>query len=181
MRFATLFVLIHFATLGVAQEAESSGIPEEYKPFQGEWILTAAQSKDVNTLSDEQSAKALQQVCVKVTGMQFEMWGRGVAKECQKPFRFEFRIPASKQDNPYRSLKERGAKKLDDIIDVENQIVVFWFVGIYKLANDELQLALKYCGQGLEGQHFRDFLPPSSFEKEVMDDEIRLILKRKKE
>lgn len=58
--------------------------------------------------------------------------------------------------------------------------MVFWFVGIYKLTDDEIHLALKYCGQGLEGQHFRDFRPPSSFDEEQMDDEVRLILRRKK-
>ncbi len=164
MRLATLFALIHLATLGVAQETDSSAIPEEYKPFQGEWKLAAIQSMSrmvpigAYIPSDEQSAKTLPEVFVKVTGMQFEMSGRGVAREWLKPL--EFGIPAAKKDNPYRSLKERGAKNLDRIVDVENQIVVFWFVGIYKLADDELQLALKYCGQGLEGQHFRDFLPP---------------------
>jgi len=185
MRLATLFVLIHFATLGVAQETETSAIPEQYKRFQGEWKLTAIQSMSrmvpvgVDIPSDEQSAKMLPEVFVKVAGMQFEMSGRGVAKEWLRPL--EFGIPATKKENPYRSLKERGAKNLDRIVDVENQIGVFWFVGIYKIADDELHLSLKYCGQGLEGQHFRDFRPPSSFEKEVMEDEVRLILKRKKQ
>ncbi len=180
MRPATLFVLIHLATLGVAKDTETSAIPEEYKRFQGEWKLASIQGTRKHNLfsqSDEQSAKSLPEVFVKVAGMQFEMSGPGAAKDWLKPL--EFRIPATKKDNPYRSLKERGAMNLDGIVDVENQIVVFWFVGIYKLADDELHLALKYCGQGLEGQHFRDFRPPSSFDKEIMDDEVRLILKRK--
>lgn len=183
MRLATWFVLMHFATLGHAQETETSAIAKEYKPFQGEWKLSAIKSMSRmvpvggHLQSGEQSAKSLPEVFVKVTGMQFEVSGSGVAKDWQD--QREFRVPALKKDNPYRSLKERGAKNLDDIIDVKNQIVVFWFVGIYKIADDELHLALKYCGQGVEGQHFRDFRPPSSFDEEITNDEVRLILKRK--
>ena len=52
--------------------------------------------------------------------------------------------------------------------------------GIYKWIDEELHLALKYCGQGLEGQKFRDFRPPSSFDDDPTDGELRLVLKRKK-
>ena len=93
----------------------------------------------------------------------------------------EFRIPDSKRDNPYRALRERGAIALEDIVDVENQISVFWFVGIYKLKDDRLELAVKYCGQGLEGLHFKNFRPPSSFDEKPTDGETRVVLTRKKD
>ena len=116
---------------------------------------------------------------VEVRGERFELKGKGVTKS--PPMPLEFRIPDSKRDNPYRALRERGAIALEDIVDVENQISVFWFVGIYKLKDDRLELAVKYCGQGLEGLHFKNFRPPSSFDEKPTDGETRVVLTRKKD
>ncbi len=126
---------------------------------------------------DKPGEKAPPEILVTVTGQRFELSGADVATEWQMPLRFG--VPAGKKENPYRSLQERSAENLDDIGGVENQIVVFWFVGIHRLDGDELQLALKYCGQGLEGDYFRDFRPPLSFDDEPMEDEVRLTLRRK--
>ena len=181
MRLSTLFVFIHLTTICGADKVENLAITEAYTRFKGEWRLAEVQNPGIHCLisePDKWSKDALPDVLVKVTGNRFEMSGAGVEKNWLQPL--EFGIAAAKTDNPYRNLKERGAKKLDDIVDVENQIVVFWFVGIYKLTDDKLHLALKYCGQGLEGKYFRDFRPPSSFDDEIMKDEVRLILKRVK-
>ena len=118
------------------------------------------------------------EILVNVKGDSFTLSGSGITKDLPQPL--EFRIPKDNKENRYRELQRRGAKKIDDIVDVKNQIMVFWFVGICKWTDEELHLALKYCGQGLEGQHFRDFRPPSSFDDDPTKGEVRLVLKRKK-
>ena len=69
---------------------------------------------------------------------------------------------------------------MDDIVDVQNQIVAFWFVGIFKLSGDELQLALTCCGQGVHGVHFSNLQPASSFDQKPIVGEIRIVLERRK-
>ena len=69
---------------------------------------------------------------------------------------------------------------MDDIVDVENQIVVSWFVGIFKLSGDELQLALTYCGRGVHGVYFRNLRPATSFDRKPIVGEIRIVLERRK-
>jgi hypothetical protein len=170
MKPAAFILLVSTPFISIAQESHSANIPEHYAKFQGEWVVV---SQSGSSGSGETPPKIL----VEVTGKQFTLRGFGVTEDLPQPL--EFRVPKSKADNPYRELQKRGAQELDTIVDVDNQIVVFWFVGIYKLTDDELHLALKYCGQGLVGPHFRDFRPPSSFDEERMDDEVRLILKRK--
>lgn len=155
---------------GFAQDPQSTEIPKRYSKFQGDWVVASRQTQ---TESTEKPAE----IFVNVNGERFTLSGSGVAKDLTQPF--EFRVPQDKEDNPYRVLQRRGATKLDDIVNVDNQIMVFWFVGIYRWTDGELHLALKYCGQGLEGQHFRDFRPPSSFDDNPTDGELRLVLKRR--
>lgn len=152
-----------------AEALNKRRVPRRYLPFQGQWRVVSQEDAKGKT-SD------CPEILVAVRGMKFELSGPGVGKDLPMPF--EFRIPATKKENPYRALQEGGMKNLDDIVDVENQIEVFWFVGIYKLSDDELHLALKYCGQGVEGAAARNFRPPSSFQKKPMDGEIRITLKR---
>ena len=111
-----------------------------------------------------------------VTGQKFEPGGPGTRTGL--PIPLEFRVPARETDIPDKSLNKGGANNLGDIVDAKNQIVVFWFVGIHKFSGDELHLALKYCGQGVEGLQFESFRPPSSFDQESVDGELRNTLKR---
>ena len=94
------------------------------------------------------------------------------------PELLQWRIPKSPAERPYRQLREGGVKGIDDIVDVENQISVFWFVGIYRFHEKRLELALAYCGQGLEGKRVESFRPPSTFDAEPDDDEVRIVLER---
>ncbi|QDT04873.1 hypothetical protein K227x_32700 [Rubripirellula lacrimiformis] len=130
------------------------------------------------TQTHTESTEKPAEIFANVNGERFTLSGAAVAKDLRRPF--EFRVPKDEKENPYRELQRRGAQNLDDILDVDNQIMVFWFVGIYKWTDEELHLALKYCGQGVEGQHFRDFRPPSSFDDNPTDGEVRLVLKRRK-
>lgn len=170
MKPIALILLLTTPFVCRAQGSCSTDIPKRYAAFQGEWVLAS--------ISDSTGRyDSPPEILVSVTGKQFTVNGSGVTTELPSPL--EFSVPKTAADNPYRELQKRGAQKLDKIVDVENQITVFWFVGIYKITDGELHLALKYCGQGLEGKHFRDFRPPSSFDEECMDDEVRLILKRR--
>ena len=170
MRPITVLVTLLIANVSNAQ-LDGQVVSKRYQPFQGEWRV-------VSTENPETKRDDIPEIVVKVTGENFELTGKGVTSK--PPGRLEFRIPETKEDNPYRDLKSRGAESLDDIVDVENQIMVFWFVGIYRLKDDRLELAVKYCGQGLEGIHFRNFRPPSSFDQKPIDGETRFVLERKK-
>lgn len=170
MRLAALPMLLTFAVAGLAEDPASSVIPKRYAELQGEWIVASVQN-------DKASTEEPPQIFVNVSGMEFTLSGSGVTKDL--PDSLEYRVPRTQRDNPYRVLHRRGARELDGIVDVENQIAVFWFVGIYKWTEEGLHLALKYCGQGVEGKHFRDFRPPSSFDDEPLDGEVRLVLTRK--
>jgi len=170
MKAPAFIMLMAMPFISIAKEPQSNDIPKHYAKFQGNWVV-------VSESGTSRSSEAPPEILVAVTGKQFTLTGSGVSKDLPQPL--EFRVPATQADNPYRELQKRGAQKLDEIVDVDNQIVVFWFVGIYRFTDDELHLALKYCGQGLEGQHFRDFRPPSSFDEDRMDDEVRLVLERK--
>lgn len=172
MRLAAIALLLTATHTGLAQELQSTDIPKRYSKFQGDWVVASLQTQ-------AESSEKLAEIFVNVNGERFTLSGSDVAKDLPQPF--EFRVPQHERDNPYRELQGRGAKKLDDIVDVDYQIMVFWFVGIYKWTDDELHLALKYCGQGLVGQHFCDFRPPSSFDANPTDGEVRLILKRREE
>lgn len=155
----------------VLAQNDPQSVPKRYLPFQGEWRVVAIEDHDRKT-------SCVPEIFAKVTGQKFELSGAGVSDSTLNSF--EFGVPENKSDNPYCSLREHGAKALDDIVDVENQIVVFWFVGIFKLTDDELQLALRYCGQGVEGVHFKNLRPPSSFDQKPIDGEIRIVLERRK-
>ena len=65
---------------------------------------------------------------------------------------FEWKIPKDRHESPYRLSARRGVKGIDDIVDIERQIVIFWYVGIYRFKGNQLELALKYCGQGCGGK-----------------------------
>jgi hypothetical protein len=171
MKLRILVLLLLFAGLAIAQD-ETLVVPKQCKPFQGTWRIVSMEDCEAKKEVDHD-------VDVQVKGEKFELKGNGVSASIPQPF--EFRVPANKEDNPFRGLQEHGAEALSDIVDVENQIAVFWFIGIYRLKGDKLELALKYCGQGLEGIHFKNFRPPSSFDKKPMDGEIRVTLKRKKD
>ena len=130
----------------------------------------------------DQAIVELKEIFVEVTGDKFELKGNGLPRSIrslQEPL--DFRIPESIEENPYRGLRDRGVGAIKDIVDVENQIEVFWFVGIFKLSANRLELAVKYCGQGVEGWHFRNFRPPSAFDEELTEGETRFVLERKKD
>jgi hypothetical protein len=171
MRLTAIILLLTTTCTGFAQEPNQDETPERYSKFQGDWVVASMQT-------ETERLEKPPEILVNVNGERFTLSGSGVAENLRQPL--EFRIPKDDKDNPYRALQRRGGKKLDDIVDVDNQIVVFWFVGIYKWTDEELYLALKYCGQGLEGQHFRDFRPPSSFDDDPTFGEVRLVLRRKK-
>lgn len=99
------------------------------------WVVA---SRRTQTESTEMPAESL----VNANGGRFTLSGSGIANDVPQPF--GFRVPQRKKNHPYRVLQRRGAQKLDDIVDVENQMNAFWFVGIYKGTDDELHLALTY-------------------------------------
>lgn len=170
MRLTTIVLLLATSCIGFAQDRKPDAIPKRYSKFQGDWMVASLQTET------DRSEKP-PEIVVNVTGDRFTLSSSGVAKDF--PQLLEFSIPKDNKENPYRELQRRGGKKLDDIVDIDNQIMVFWFVGIYKWKDDELHLALKHCGQGLEGQHSRDFRPPSAFDDAPTDGEVRLVLNRK--
>ena len=149
---------------------EIESVPERYLPFQGEWQVVSMEGAVTKEFTKPE-------IFVSVTGQRFEFSGSSF-KESRGPF--EFQIPETDIDSPFRELQKHGVEGLDDIIDVKNQIMVFWYVGIFKLTDDKLHLALKYCGQGVEGVRFKTFRPPSSFDEQPMEGEIRITLERKK-
>jgi hypothetical protein len=171
MRLTSILLVLVTTCIGIAQDPKPDETPKQYSKFQGDWVVASMQTET------DRSGKR-PEICVTVTGDRFTLSGPSLAKEL--PQTLEFRIPEDNKENPYRELQRRGGKKLDDIVDVENQIMVFWYVGIFKWTGEDLYLALKYCGQGLEGQHLRDFRPPSSFADDATEGEVRLVLKRKK-
>jgi len=172
MKITAIILLLATTCIGFAQVSKTDDTPKRYSKFQGDWVVASMQAGSKPT-------EKLSGITVNVNGDTFTLNGSGVAKHL--PASFEFRIPEANEQNPYRELQRRGGKKLDDIVDVSNQIEVFWFVGIYNITDEELKVALKYCGQGLEGQQFQEFRPPSSFDDEPTDGEVRIVLKRKKE
>jgi hypothetical protein len=172
MTLLTSFIVGIFARVVLADEQEI--VQKRYKPFQGKWRV-------VSMKHYEKPQVELMDVFVEVTGDKFELKGAGLPRSIRSyPEPLDFRIPESIQDNPYRDLRNRGVEAIKDIVDVENQISVFWFVGIFRLREDRLELAGKYCGQGLEGLHFKNFRPPSSFDEELTEGETRFVLERMK-
>jgi hypothetical protein len=172
MKIAAIVLLLAAMCIGFAQGPKVDDTTKRYSKFQGDWVVASMQT---GTKPTEKPPG----IAVNVIGDTVTLNGSGVAKHT--PVTFEFRIPQDDKENPYRELQRRGGKKLDDIVDVNNQIDIFWFVGIYNITDEELKLALKYCGQGLEGRQFQEFRPPSSFDDEPTDGEVRIVLRRKKE
>lgn len=170
MKLNALLLVITSSLVAVAEEPRAGDIPEQYAKFQGEWVL------DVPAESSDDGSPP--EIVVTVTGNHFRVSGPTVDPFLSKPL--ELAVPRNAMENPYRWLRKRGVRNMDEIVDVDNQITVFWFVGIYEFVDDELHLALKYCGQGLEGEHFLNFRPPVSFAGERMEDETRLVLRRRK-
>ncbi len=143
MTLLTSFIVGIFSLVVLADEQQV--VPKRYEPFQGKWRV-------ISMKHYEEPQVEVMDVFVEVTGDKFELKGAGLPRAIRSyPEPFEFRIPESIQDNPYRELRNRGVEAVKDIVDVENQISVFWFVGIFRLREDRLELAGKYCGQGLEG------------------------------
>jgi hypothetical protein len=166
--FVTIFALVAYA------DDNPQVVPKRYEPFQGKWRVVSMKNHDKTRVE-------LKEIFVDVTGDKFELTGNGLPRSIRSvPQPLDFRIPESIQENPYRDLRDRGVDAIN-IVDMENQISVFWFVGIFKLEGDRLELAVKYRGQGLEGLHFKNFRPPSAFDQELTDGETRFVLERKKE
>ena len=163
-------ILVLLITSGANAQSDTQSLPKRYIPFQGEWHVVSMEGAVMKELTKPE-------ILVSVTGQRFELSGSSVK---DSPFPFEFQIPETKSDGPFRELQKHGVEGLDGIIDVENQIMVFWYVGIFKLTDQKLYLALKYCGQGVEGEHFKNFRPPSSLDEKPMEGEIRIVLERKK-
>lgn len=77
----------------------------------------------------------------------------------------------------YSVFKSRGmAAGIND--DLPNQIVVFWFVGLYRFKDERLELVLKYAGQGVEGEQARRWKPPVDFERRAGQEHFHLLLGR---
>lgn len=150
-------------------------VEERYLPFQGTWKVVVPPGVAVPPDT------VIPEVFVEVTGNKFTLRGEGVRTKIELPL--EFFIPSGDEDKPYREMADQGLGNLEDIADIENQIVVFWFVGIYKLENGVLELRLKYAGQGSEfeayrGEAARNATLPSSFSSDVPDGEVQIVLER---
>lgn len=171
---SALCVVLLAARVAFAQDPEPA-VEDRYLPFQGTWKLVAP--PDVTVPPDT----VIPEVFVEVTRNEFTLRGEGVRTKIEFPL--EFFIPSGDEDKPYRQMAEEGLGNLEDIADIENQIVVFWFVGIYKLDNGVLELRLKYVGQGSEfeayrGEAARNATLPSSFSNRVPDGEVQIFLER---
>ncbi len=157
-----------------AQDVEPP-VAERYLPFQGTWKLIAPPGISVPPDA------VIPEVFVEVTGNEFALRGEGVRTKIDFPLKFF--VPSGDEDKPYRQMAKNGHEKLEDIKDIENQIVVFWFMGIYRLDKGVLELRLKYAGQGSEfesyrGEAARNATLPSSFSSEVPDGEAQIFLVR---
>ncbi|TVP97182.1 MAG: hypothetical protein EA381_15705 [Planctomycetaceae bacterium] len=162
--------LLAAAPIAFAEDSDSQ-VEEPYRPFQGAWKVVAP--------DQEAGPEAeIPEIFVDVVGKKFTLRGSAVAKDLRFPL--EFRVPSGDEVKPYRSLANRGIQGIDHLVDIENQIVVFWYVGIYELKDDVLRLRLKYCGQGVGREAFRNFKPPSSFSTEIKEDEAYVVLQRVK-
>lgn len=171
---SAICALVLATHVAFAQNVEPP-VAERYLPFQGTWKLVAPPGISVP------SDAAIPEVFIDVTGNNFTLRGEGVRTKIEFPL--EFFVPCGDEDKPYRQMAKRGRKNIEDIADIENQIVVFWFVGIYKLDKGVLQLRLKYAGQGSEfeayrGEAARNATLPSSFSSEVPDNEAHVVLER---
>ncbi len=169
-----LCVMVLGVQVGFAQDIEPP-IEERYLPFQGTWELVALTGFTAATDS------SVPEVFVEVKGNEFEIRGKGVQEDIDFPL--EFFIPSDDEDQPYRQMARRGLGDLEEILDVENQIIVFWFVGIYRLEKGVLELRLKYIGQGSEFESYRGAVArnatlPSSFDSDVAKNEVRIVLER---
>jgi len=162
------FCFSFFVSTAIAQDAREKQ-SNDTAPLRGKWTLVS-----ISGLGERTKTLDVQVV---VDDRSFKLSGKDAGSNFLNR-NFEWKIPRDRHENPYRQLQRRGVKGIDDIVDIEDQIVVFWFVGIYRLKENRLELALKYCGQGLEGKKFENFRPPSTFEGKPDDDEIRLVLKR---
>ncbi|WP_417737244.1 hypothetical protein [Rosistilla oblonga] len=160
---ACIFVLPSLAT------GDESGVSRQYKPFQGRWKVTA----DVKVAPIKLDVP---EIYVDVVGRSFVLHGADVAPNYRRAY--EYRVPADGDVTPYQYLHERGTGNLGDIIDTPNQITVFWFVGIFRFAEDRLELCLRYCGQGVEGEAAQTFRPPTSFDAKQTKDTGIIILER---
>ncbi len=160
-----------FVPAAIAQEVkeEHSNDKDPTGAFLGKWKL-------VSISGPGEQMKTLD-VQVAVEDGSFKLSGTDAGPDIVHRS-FEWNIPKDRDERPYRILRQRGVKGIDEIVDIERQIVIFWFVGIYRFQGNRLELALKYCGQGLEGEKFENFRPPSTFEGKPDNDEIRIVLKR---
>ncbi len=168
-------VIVLIAACPVSGQEHGVAVEARYVPFQGTWKLIPPPGETVPMGAD------IPEVYVEVTGSQFALRGKGVKTKLDFPL--EFYIPQADEDKPYRQMSRRGWKGFADIVDIESQIRVFWFVGIYKLENDILELRLKYVGQGSEfesyrGEVARNATLPSNFDDEVPESEARIVLER---
>jgi len=162
--------LLAMAPMAFSQDSDLK-VEEPYRPFQGTWKV-GAPDQDVGPEA------GIPEIFVDVVGKRFTLRGSAVAKDLGFPL--EFRVASGDEVKPYRSLADRGVQGIDHLVDIENQIVVFWYVGIYELKDDVLRLRLKYCGQGVGREAFRNPNPPSSFDAEVEENEAYVVLKRVK-
>jgi hypothetical protein len=168
-----LFVVLLVTCPAVAQDLEPP-VEERYLPFQGTWKLVAASDGSVSPNA------VIPDVLVEITGNKISV-REGVRPKIAFPLYFV--IPARDEEKPYRWMANGGRRNIEAIADIENQIVVFWFVGIYKLDKGVLELRLKYAGQGSDfeayrGETARNATLPGSFSSEVTDGEIQIVLER---
>ncbi|MEM6690321.1 MAG: hypothetical protein AAF664_12885 [Planctomycetota bacterium] len=163
---AVIACIVALPSFAIGDDAD---IPAQYKRFQGRWKVSAEVKEAAIKLD-------IPEINVDVTGRSFVLHGADVAPNYRRTY--EFRVPADGNIKPYQYLHERGVGNLRDITDTPNQIAVFWFVGIYRFLDDRLELRLKYCGQGLEGEAASGFRPPTSFDIDQPENTVIVILKR---
>ena len=149
--------------------AYADELPEQYRPFQGRWKQTLPPNPPNAKLP-------IPEVLVDVVGRSFVLHGNGVAKDYRRVY--EYRVPGDGEPKPYQYLHERGIGDLADLVAMPNQITIFWWVGIYRFDDDRIELALKYCGQGVEGDAAKVFRPPSTFNPNPPKDVARIFLQR---
>ena len=163
--FTILLVALGFTQI----HAEAQELPDQYKPFQGRW-------KQTPPPDSPETESAAPEVLVDVVGRSFVLHGNGVTERYRRVY--EYRVPGPDETQPYQYLHEQGIGKLAGLVDLPNQITVFWWVGLYRFHNNRLELRLKYCGQGVEGDAAREFRPPSSFDPHPPKDVARIFLEK---
>lgn len=167
LRFA-IVVLATFTFLPCAR-CEEPKIPQRLKPFQGKWLV-----KSIHVGS--QAKELADPIRIEVIGQKFFI--RSADDALLRDQGLPFSICDNDGPTFYDRLKESAGPDLGELANIKNQIYVFWFIGLYRFVDGELELVLTYCGQGLEGEQFRQFRPPTDFERRDDESQTHILLRR---